>query len=369
MRISFSTVEFLEDQGLLSNIERAGRVCYKSEDKITDTSAQGFIQMIREKNHLSVLEHGSVYLTSKKPIMQLRQNVQYCHEVFEANTNTYKYYTNLRFVQESYPELADCLIQQTKLPDGIETFVPDLADPYRRFSFRIITDFKISEQILRHRVFSFAKESTRYCNYAKDRFNNQLSFVIPVNYTTYFYNTPGILILVDEKWYFTPDPNYTETKNLFESTYTKVEDNSYIIDFCSLDFRLHRLLLRCWQSEQDYLIDIANGEKPEDARSFMIMPTKTEKVVTGYRCDWDRFCNLRTALSAQAEIRNIARMIKGYLATYSTRATIANGIIYTVSDYIDMPIANQTRLDAEPVHINWDANDLRAGLERLRRRR
>ena len=67
MRLIKSSFEILEQepgiQGIYKQIERAGRTCYKSEDRITEDSAEKFVNMIKDRQHTAMLEHGTVYLS------------------------------------------------------------------------------------------------------------------------------------------------------------------------------------------------------------------------------------------------------------------------------------------------------------------
>lgn len=315
MRIQYTEVELLPDQGLLKNIERAGRVCYKSEDKITEDSAEKFVNMILGRHHHSVLEHGSVYLKFDKNPEPLRE-LPWCHIVtgeVEGKTSWYVY-TNLRYLVETVPELAEA-VMTNKLPEGTEFFTPELNDPYRRWSFRIIANFKISEQYVRHRVFSHSKESTRYCNYGKERLGEHLTFILPDQYRMELQNLSGELKSVEDAWHFFPDDKalakryYTDVFKRLDS----VEGTPYLIRMDDISFRLHRYLSRCALAEMDYLNDIKDGTRPEDARDFLTMPTKTEQVMTGFKKDWKDLITKRSAPGVQTEARGIAISIKNRL--------------------------------------------------------
>ena len=92
---------------ILKNVESYGRVCYKSEELITDDSAVPFIRRILKSGHESVIEH-------------------------------------------------------------------------EKITVKVICDRGVTHEIVRHRIASYSQESTRYCNYSKDRFENELTFIKPV---------------------------------------------------------------------------------------------------------------------------------------------------------------------------------------------
>lgn len=338
MRICYTEVEFLQDEGILKNIERAGRTCYKSENKITEDSALSFVNMIKDRKHLSVLEHGSVYLkvlTHKLKELNIVKNNVWCyiiHSPYGQETNEgYSFiYTNLRYIYESNPELAELIINGKALPEGVEYFTPEKDDPYKRYSFRIITNFKISEQYVRHRVFSHSKESSRYCNYAKERFNGETAIVIPFEYEDIFFGYKGKLEGIDEKWYFTPDIKEDSINNIAERCEWKLEEDSssnrFIFDFLEKDFRLHKILSRCKLAEMDYIEEIKNGIKPENARDLLTLYTKTEQVMTGFLKDWRDLINKRSIPGAQYEARYIADCIKRCLKKETSKSSDLDNI-------------------------------------------
>lgn len=320
MRICYTKAEIIPDNGLLKNIELAGRVCYKSEDKITDSSAKSFVEMIRGKNHFSVLEHGSIYLVvSKSSPLPLRE-LPWCH-IMENNGKIY-YYTNFRYICQTLPTLADIILKDDPLPEGIEFFIPEKDDPYRRRSFRIITNFKISEQYVRHRAFSHSKESSRYCNYAKERFNNEISIVIPMGSEGWFGSMTGTLEGIDDKWYFTPDDgdNNESMRNQLALCFPVDEKKRFVLNLLEKAPRLNKVLSRCKLAELDYLDEIQNGSRPENARDFLTLYTKTEQIMTGFQKDWHDLIQKRCVPGAQREatfiatqiLKDLAREICGY---------------------------------------------------------
>jgi thymidylate synthase (FAD) len=112
----------------------------------------------------------------------------------------------------------------------------------KRISFRIITDRGVTHEGVRHRVMSYAQESTRYCNYLKEKFGMSVAFIQPA-------------------WIKQEDQNEFE------------EDLKYL--------------------ESIYFKWLNKGYKPEQARYFLINGTKTEIVITGFESDWKHFLDLR----------------------------------------------------------------------------
>lgn len=370
MRICFTEVELVPDNGLLKNIEIAGRVCYKSEDKITDTSAKSFVEMIRGRNHLSVLEHGSIYLVvSKETPLPLRE-LPWCH--IEEKGDKIYYYTNFRYICETAPALADIILKGDPLPEWVEFFTPEKTDPYRRWSFRIISNFKISEQYIRHRAFSHSKESSRYCNYAKDRFNNEISIVVPMSSESWFGQLPGILEGIDDKWYFTPDntKEYKDKKHALASCFSIDEKGRFILDILGEAPALHKVLSRCKLAELDYLEEIQNGAHPENARDLLTLYTKTEQVMTGFAKDWKGLIQKRSGPGVQKESAYIASRIRKTL----TKEIIGVAEEKHVVDYAMLdeapapaPVEPDIALDIPVRPARENEVDLRERIERANR--
>lgn len=169
----------------LQHIEKIGRVCYKSESKITEDggSAKRFVKMLIDKDHCAMIEHSSL-------------------------------------------------------------------------SVKFIVDRGVSHELVRHRIASFAQESTRYCNYSKDKFNNRVTFIKP------FFFEEGT-------------QNYDEWINAM-----KVAEKSY--------FQM-----------------LKNGATPQEARSVLPNSTKTEITITANYREWRAFFKLRTANAAHPSMREV----------------------------------------------------------------
>lgn len=160
--------EILEQQsgieGMFKQIEIAGRTCYKSEDKITEGSAKKFVHNMIKSGHLAMLEHGTVYMIVKHNYVDgvdmgdpydlsltfVLNKFSKCNHIDSTTYIT----TNLRVVFEQFHE---------DWEDILEKYACDRTEHHpRRVSVRFICDRGISHEFVRHRVFSFAQESTRY---------------------------------------------------------------------------------------------------------------------------------------------------------------------------------------------------------------
>ena len=186
MKIIEPSFEIMPVNGeeILKNIERAGRTCYKSEDKITEDSARKFVAAIIKSGHESVIEH-------------------------------------------------------------------------EKITVRIICDRGVTHEIVRHRIASYSQESTRYCNYANDKFGNELTFIRPF----YWENEPV-------------------KKAIWTTSMERVEKN-------------YKELIRL-------------GASPQEARAILPNSLKTEIVVTMNLREWRHFLKLRTSPAAHPQIREVA---------------------------------------------------------------
>ena len=171
----------------LQHIEKIGRVCYKSEDKITEDgeSAKNFVKMLIGRGHEAMIEHSSL-------------------------------------------------------------------------SVKFIVDRGVSHELVRHRIASFAQESTRYCNYSKDKFDNGVTFIKP-----FFFEKET--------------EEYKEWVNAMEDA-------------------------------EDYYLELINmGKTPQEARSVLPNSTKTEITITANYREWRSFFKLRTAKAAHPQMQEVTR--------------------------------------------------------------
>lgn len=181
---SFELLDRVDGTALLQKIELAGRVCYKSEAKITPDSAAGFVRRILENGHESVLEH-------------------------------------------------------------------------EKLTARIVCDRGVSHEIVRHRIASYSQESTRYCNYAQEKFGRELTFIRPC--------------------FWQEEP---EKYQIWQETMAEIERNYF------------------------RLLDL--GAAPQEARSILPNSLKTELAVTMNLREWRHFFRLRTDSASHPQMRETA---------------------------------------------------------------
>lgn len=244
-------------EAMWAHIARCVRVCYQvDKPKCTETEEEYVKRVIfrnpdeRLANHYSVLEHGAVYLKvpchtnigiDEDLIGKLWGN-KYTKRRLVDEDNVYYWYfsTNLRVIVEN------------KIPSAFGFIIPfDSRYHYRRITVSFITSLGIAREFNRHRVHSISEESTRYCNYSKDRFGSELTFVIP----TWF--TGG------------------NSKNDRE---------------CSMDGEFQNT---CEEAELSYKIMISWGATPQQAREVLPLCTKCQTIHTAFVDDWKQFFALR----------------------------------------------------------------------------
>ena len=181
---SYEILDAINPEQVMKKLELAGRVCYKSEDKIKEGSAEQFVRNLIKRGHESVIEHFS-------------------------------------------------------------------------FSVKFICDRGVTHEMVRHRLASYSQESTRYCNYSKDGFGNQITVI---------------------------EPSYLDKES-----------------------RSYRMWVRaCETAEKHYFWMLECGCTPQEARAVLPNSLKTEIIMTANLREWRHFLKLRTAKNAHPQIRELA---------------------------------------------------------------
>lgn len=277
MKLIESSVQIIEEKDPYKMIELAGRTCYKSEDKITEDSAKEFVDRMIKLGHGAMLEHGTIYLTidGEDPNLSKIQSNPHTkvnlvpYEVLTEGNYTISYKahitTNLRvLIENNLKELLQYQVEPTEHHE-------------KRITAKFICDRGVSHEFVRHRVFSFAQESQRYCNYSK----NEITFIKPT-------------------WLDIPTGNYTYWDG----------------DWCDIDNMKIQLpsdngvadnFLWCLNNAgMQYRLLINKGLKPQEARGVLPNATKTELVMTGFESDWEGFFKLRCSGAAHPDAKKLA---------------------------------------------------------------
>lgn len=249
-------------EGVYKQIEGAGRVCYKSEDKITEGTAKAFVDRMIASGHGAMLEHGTVYLKvfnvieNSELIDKYKSNK---YSVVKEGTEVYNchgdiLYGSCKCITTNYRVLVE-----NGWLDDLKYICKPTEFHEKRITVHFVCDRGVSHEFVRHRVMSFAQESTRYCNYSKDKFGNELTFIIPCWIKD-----------LEEKSYLA-HAEYHHTKEDASKQWYDV----------------------CMNSEFVYEDLIRLGWKPQEARAVLPNSLKTELVVTGFTSDWNHFFDLR----------------------------------------------------------------------------
>lgn len=270
--------------------------CYKSEDKITEDSAKGFVDRMIKSGHGTVLEHGTVYLRTYS-------SYEDDFEIFEKySKNAYSKVNAIGSIKgPSEDDTIDGCYITTNYRVLVENdWLEDLkhqCEPTKyhekRVSVKFILDRSTANEFVRHRIFSFCQESQRYCNYSKDKYNSEITFCIPVwlnipEGEAYWYEGLGYRVGADPT-----------SKNLEK-----------MLGFIEKGSKYNSFLRSLETSEKMYLQLIQENWKPEQARIVLPNATKTELVMTGFVSDWKSFFNLRCQKAAHPSARELAIPLK-----------------------------------------------------------
>lgn len=278
----------------INQIANAAHLCYKQESSTTPNDK--FVQSLINRQHLTMLEHGTIYLTvpyddldnTHEEIDALikRYEKNPYSKVFAYSEHDDKKFNRTIFVTTNYR-----VIIENKWQDDLQ-FISLPSVHEKRYAFHVVTDRATATQLLRHRSMSFAMESQRFCNYSKDKFDNQVTFVIPS-----FLDIKPCNISYSEYW---DEKLSAHFKDLLEIANKKKE--TIFIE-------------SCLKAEQDYLNLLNNGCKPEEARCVLPNSTKTELILTGFKSDWRHLLDSRfkgLTGKPQSDIKLLTEPINNY---------------------------------------------------------
>jgi thymidylate synthase (FAD) len=243
MRTIKPKAEFYSEPNPLKRIERVARVCWGTEDKITESSAKPFCEKLLKMGHTSPFEHIRV----KVPIEKYTGFY---------NKHPYGFYSRVRFLGNgdycADMNARDYIAMGGSL-DELETL--ELSDGFATVRFTV--DIGISRELCRHRQFSFMERSTRYVN-----MKYGVDFVLPFPFDW-----------CPETYLEASDPRYGAWWSL------------------------------CKAAEQSYKTLLKEGCPPQEARSVLPLSTATVLYVTGTYGQWHDMLKLRTATSAHPQMQ------------------------------------------------------------------
>lgn len=274
----FTEGNYLND--MFKHIEKCGRVCYKSDDLTTETSAMPFVKRMIENKHYAMLEHGTIYLVVPGTSYNLvnERQIDYMNNKnmfgsWVAAFNDIKKRYTLNKYSKVIEELNKLYITTNFRVIIENNWLDDLlfmTDRKQYHDRRVTVNFSIDrftgEEFLRHRPFSFARESTRFCNYSKDKFDNGVTF-------TYV------------PWCSTDDA--VEPEHNVEEWGTILPYNTN--NWNAIDWWLWGLSA----CETSYLNLIKHGWSPQQARVVLPCGISSPLVMTGFVSDWMHYFDLR----------------------------------------------------------------------------
>lgn len=272
MKIIKQSFEILEQKdftikGIKQFVERCARVSYKSEDKMTDTSYEKFVSMLVKRDHARPLEFGTVHLKMILPDFQGFMNSLLTLGILNDIWIKSTYVGDIIYITTNYRYYLDV----TKhLPNVREYFTEEDNEYYpKRYTVHMILDRGVMDEFRTHVGLSHLAESTRYCNYSKDKFGNEITFIKP-------------------DWY---KGHLEPTNNMYEPGYETSE----------------LFLQACEDAENWYLNLLKEGLTPQQARSVLPLGIKSELISCGFEDAWKNFFYRRDAKDAHPMAQEIAK--------------------------------------------------------------
>lgn len=258
--------------GIKKHIERCARVSYKSEDKITDTSYEKFVNMLESRGHDRPLEFGTVHLkidmhprdiiidtlTNRGMLNQLWWKEIYKNGKIYVTTN-YRYYLAIKKV---YPNIDKYFTEEDN------EYYP------KRCTVHMVLDRGVMDEFRTHVGLSHLAESTRYCNYSKDKFGKEITYIIPF--------------------------------------WVNIEPQSITTDSFGIPLKLDGIekysdfLYGLGAAEKTYFRLLNKGWTPQQARSVLPLGIKSELISCGFEDVWENFFKRRDAPDAHPMAQEIA---------------------------------------------------------------
>ena len=264
-------------EDIWKHIAKCVRVCYQSTQKNDNETEEAFVKRVlfrddehwnSVRNHLAMLEHGTIYLhvvhdaAYEYEICSFYRMNKYSKMICKETNGVMHHFitTNLRVIIENYREHD---LQYLCEPSWHE----------RRYTFCFTTNIGVSREFNRHRVNSIAEESTRFCNYSKDKFDKQITYGL----------SEWLLGAKETIKYYSPTLH-----DLCQDIYQQNE----LIDENWADLDYYMFALNACEFAYNGLIQ--KGWLPQQAREVLPLATKTQLVHTAFEDDWKHFIALRS---------------------------------------------------------------------------
>ena len=282
MKLIKQSFQFVNQKGftlkdIYKHIEYCARISYKSQDKITDTSYEKFVNMLESRGHDRPLEFGTVHLKMILPDFQgfmnslltigVLNNIwiksAYVGDIVYITTN-YRYYLN---IIKYFPNIKEYFTEEDN------EYYP------KRYTIHMILDRGVMDEFRTHVGLSHLAESTRYCRYSKKKFGSEITFIKPcwLNVPEGKYNH---CIMVSKN---SPDIRVECVGSDEIGKYYNIGENEGLF--------LNGLI----QSELTYL-HLINNKKwtPQQARSVLPLGIKSELISCGFEDAWTNFMRRRS---------------------------------------------------------------------------
>ena len=273
MKLINQSFEILEQKdftitGIKKFIERCGRVCYKSEDRITDDSYEKFVNILESRGHDRPLEFGTVHFQMYISDFHKLRDTLCINNMWNDQWIKYHYAGNLTYVTTNYRYYLAII---KVFPSAEKDFAPQDDELYpKRYTVHFITSRGIMDEFRTHIGLSHLAESSRYCSYDKNRFGNELTFIIP-------------------NWVNTNYPN----KEQEGPSVASIEWSTAMLD-----------------AEASYMNLIKMGCTAQEAREVLPLAVKSELISCGFEDAWSNFFYRRCAKDAHPMAREIATKVR-----------------------------------------------------------
>lgn len=299
MKMTNPSVALIKESDPFKKIERVGRTCYKSEDMITEDSAKKFYNGLVKRQHTAMVEHATfVFQVDAETYCYL-----YGHKFLNYTMNGDRFLIsgNLRALNESgetillkvlhdidpalvyapHPVNFEETVGEVKVIDikDLENLSVEEFMAHAYFTFHFVCDRGVTHEIVRHRPASYAQESTRYCNYTKEKFGGEITFIKPAH------------------WDSLPD---------------------------HIKFRYVRAFETC---EDEYARLISYGQTPQQARAVLPNALKTEIIMTANAGEFEHFFDLRSRAATGAPHPDMKVIADMALALYEPEKFVMTGIL------------------------------------------
>jgi len=289
---SYEIQDDLDQASLVVRLEACGRICYKSEEKISESSALPFVKKIAEHGHNSVMEMAVVTLRLHCSSQQITDllgcqpkflfidqvengllvtgSIRAFRELYGSFPEIALVQAMVDFLGASHPYLlegvwkpvsrqgasAGSSISVEKVPlEQVEQLALNLLLRHRFLSVKFIVNRAVTHEIVRHRPCSFLQESQRYCRYSQDKFGNQVTFIRPL--------------------FFVPG---------------------------SAEYKLWQ---QAMEVTEGLYLQLLETSTPQAARTVLPNSCKTEIIVYCNLAEWKHIFRLRTSPAAEPSMREV----------------------------------------------------------------